>query len=512
MKSAFSFFLFLTLCILALIFKSNAQGKGDTWCFGDSVTLSLQAGNLVNLPSSNINSGESSASISDDNGNLLFYCGGYTNSTVGYLKIWNGSHQLIQNGDSILGEGTITNGLVIIPFPSDTNKYYLFSNAPISGFGIFLYYSIIDMSLNSGNGGVIQKNILLYNNSTLAEKLTAIKHGNGRDWWLITHQWKYSTAPSDTFLLFLLTPNGISLPYKQAIGTSYNQNYPFNGYLGEIQPTNNGSKLLCVSADIIDLFDFDRCTGTLSNYQNIAPPSPPPPLNGYYGCSFSPDNSKVYISNWHNGLSSNLSYQLFQLNLLAANIPTSKTIIFSTTNQSALIGQHQIGRNGKIYIASAYGIPFSNNNYVLQNMNLSVINFPDSDASVCGFSSYSISLANRRSYAGLPNIPNYNLGADEGGPCDTILAINNPTNQLITISIYPNPTKDFLFITINSEKNINVNFSLFNSIGQKVITKQIKSNVNNFKVSTADFSEGVYFWKVELENKFSQQGKVVLLK
>src|SRR5690606_19542800 len=317
-----SFYLFL----LELPLQSLSQGQSDTWCFGDSVTLNLQSGNFINLPSCNLNSIESSASISDSNGNLIFYAGGYTNSTVSYLKIFSASHQLIQNGDSIKGDGTVTNGLVILPFPSDTNKYYLFSIAPTMGFGLHLYYSIIDMSLNSGNGAVIQKNILLYNQTTLAEKLTAIKHGNGRDWWLITHQLNY-TYDTDTFLLYLITPNGIAVQNKQNLGTLYSHNYPFNGFTGEIQPSQEGTKLLCVGSDVIDLFDFNRCTGTLSNYQNLAPAiSPQPPLNGYYGCSFSTDGTKIYISNWHNGLSTNLSYQLFQLDLLSPNIASSKTI------------------------------------------------------------------------------------------------------------------------------------------------------------------------------------------
>jgi len=59
-----------------LFFKPivKADKSGDTWCFGDSVTLALQSGNFVNQSSSNINSIEASASISDSIGNLLFYC------------------------------------------------------------------------------------------------------------------------------------------------------------------------------------------------------------------------------------------------------------------------------------------------------------------------------------------------------------------------------------------------------------------------------------------------------
>lgn len=481
-------FYFIFLFIIFLSCKLFSQGKGDTWCFGDSVTLALQSGNFVNQSSSNINSIEASASISDSIGNLLFYCGGYTNNTVGYINVWNASHQLIQNGDSILGDGTITNGLIIIPFPSDSAKYYIFSIGSVR----FLYYSVVDMSLNSGNGAVTQKNVLLYNASTLSEKLTGIKHGNGRDWWIITHQWQYNTASTDTFLLFLTTPNGISAPFKQAIGTFYNQNYPFNGLSGEIQPSNDGTKLLCVGTDMIDLFDFDRCTGIFSNYQNITPASPLPPLNGYYGCSFSSDNSKVYVSNWHNGLTSNLSYQLFQLNLLTSNIPSSKSIIFSTTNPSTPLGQHQIANNNKIYIASSYGTSFPNNNYTTQNMNLSVINFPDSDAVSCGFSQYSISLGGRKSILGLPNMPNYNLGADEGSPCDTLTSITEIENNF-HFNIFPNPNNGNFSVSYSLPENKSGRIEIFDVTDKIIYSQPLPQSTITQNFSLPKLANGIYY-------------------
>src|SRR5690606_24994120 len=39
-----------------------------------------------------------------------------------------------------------------------------------------------------------------------------------------------------------------------------------------------------------DLFDFDAGTGKLSNYLNLGN------ISGQYGVSFSPDNSKLYVS------------------------------------------------------------------------------------------------------------------------------------------------------------------------------------------------------------------------
>ena len=127
-------------------------GKGDTWCFGDSVTLALQSGNFVNQSSSNINSIETSASISDSISNLLFYCGGYTNNTVWLHKCLERQSSINSKWNSILGDGTITNGFYY-SIPVRQCKYYIFFNWLCQ----VLYYSVVDMSLNSGNGAVTQK-------------------------------------------------------------------------------------------------------------------------------------------------------------------------------------------------------------------------------------------------------------------------------------------------------------------------------------------------------------------
>ncbi|OQB59855.1 MAG: hypothetical protein BWX95_02478 [Bacteroidetes bacterium ADurb.Bin141] len=506
MKIFIRYYLFLFIFVPLDVFS---QGQGDTWCFGDSANIRLVGNNFINLPSCNLNSIESSASISDMTGNLLFYCGGYSVSNYSYVNCFNNNHQLLQNGDSIMGGQSVTNGLIIIPFPDDSNKYYLFSRISSFGFGYNLYYSIIDMSQNSGLGSVIQKNILL-SNTEFAEKITAVKHGNGRDWWLLTHQFSFTTD-INTFSIFLITPLGISSPINQSIGAFYNHNVPYDGFYGEIQFSNSGNKLLAVGSDIIDLFDFNRCTGIISNHQNLAVNNPPTPLNGYYGCSFSPDASKIYISNSNNGQTANLSHQIFQMDLNSANIPASKTIIFSSTSQNIFIGQHQIARNNKIYIATSLGIGFPNSNYGTQNMNLSVINSPDSLGSACNYSSYSISLSGRRCYAGLPNLPNYNLGADEGSPCDTLLSLNNFQNQF-NVSVYPNPTKDFLSINYHFQPSHEITFTLINSSGQTVLSKILKPNSTQQKINIKDLVEGIYFWKLTSENNFSSQGKIMFLK
>ncbi|MBL0339721.1 MAG: hypothetical protein IPP71_01685 [Bacteroidetes bacterium] len=104
----------------------------------------------------------SCASICDTNGQLLFYSG-YDDDIYSILgppfqngEIYNSQHNTMQNGDSIVMAAWYYE-TVIIPFPGSDSLYVVFSTN-VSGNSIKgLFYLIVDMSLNGGLGGVIQK-------------------------------------------------------------------------------------------------------------------------------------------------------------------------------------------------------------------------------------------------------------------------------------------------------------------------------------------------------------------
>jgi len=74
-----------------------------------------------------------------------------------------------------------------VPQPGSATLYYIFTLDEIWGPNGFRY-SIVDMSLQGGNGGVTNsKNVLIQN--TVTEKLTAVKKSNGTDYWIAIHEW-----------------------------------------------------------------------------------------------------------------------------------------------------------------------------------------------------------------------------------------------------------------------------------------------------------------------------------
>jgi hypothetical protein len=160
--------------------------------------------------------------------------------------------------------------------------------------------------------------------------------------------------------------------------------------------------MLVAATGIVDLFDFDRCTGELSNWDSIGTPATNfPGPHVYYGCSFSPDGTKIYVSEIYDNP---WVSRLWQWDLTVPNIRASKTLIF-TSPDSVIIAQHQLGPDGKIYISNLHEHDSLNS----ANYNLSVINDPNQVGLACNFTYASLNLKGRRTTYSLPNLPNYNL-------------------------------------------------------------------------------------------------------
>ena len=177
--------LFFILCISIQTF---AQNEASNWYFGKNAGLRFNAGSgtVTAVTDGQLNTLEGCTSISDTDGNLLFYTDGQT--------VWNSLHQPMVNGDyfagtGLLGDPSSTSSGLIVPKPQDPNFYYIFTvdephhdNASVypnqftgvydsggsvplvdDGFNNGFNYSLVDMSLNTGLGDIdpVEKNIPL---------------------------------------------------------------------------------------------------------------------------------------------------------------------------------------------------------------------------------------------------------------------------------------------------------------------------------------------------------------
>lgn len=348
------------------------QERFFNWYFGNQAGLSFAGGTPVALTNSAMSTTEGCASISDANGNLMFYTNG--------LNVYNRNHVVMTNGAGLNGHQSSTQSAIIVQKPLSNTIYYIFTaDADVGPDGI--QYSEVDMSLSGGLGAVTaNKNILMRTPS--CEKITAVRHCNNRDVWIVTHDWG-----SNSFRTWLITPAGVNMtPVVSNTGSvigGINQ----SGY-GQLKANPDGNKLLAGyygfggtnGTNKFELYDFDNSTGMVSNGFTLATET------GAYGCEFSPDGRVAYGAT-NQG-------RLVQFNLCAgsnAAIQASKVVIGVL---GPFIGSLQMGPDGKIYISR-------------NSTSLSVINNPNVVGTGCGFVNAAISLAGRTSSMGLPNLASF---------------------------------------------------------------------------------------------------------
>ena len=476
--------LFYSFTICVSINNVHAQGVTTKWILGyDSTNMVTSGKTIIDFSSGQpvsswnylqMNFGSTNASICDKNGNMLFYTNGvFIANAIGDTML-NGSGLNPSYYTNLYSyEGLfVPQGDVIIPFPSDSNKYYLFHETIDYTFLVFnLYYSVIDMSLNGGLGAVISKNNIYYNNDSIINCCSSVcKHANGRDWWIINHQFN-----SNRYIKFLVTPFGIQDTLIQDIGKVMN-----NSGAGQSVFSPDGNKFAMYNTeDDLDLMDFDRCTGNFTNLIHVN-------INDTAGCAgvaFSPNSQILYLSSFR---------YVYQFDLTSTNIANSQLTVGTwdgfhspCSNCATTFYLAQLAPDGKIYINS-------NNS----TDRLHVINYPDSLGFSCDVCQHCLQLPTNNAFS-IPNHPNYFLGAEHGSICDSLTSdVSNLSSLEQPINLFPNPSKGILYITKGRIELIN-SISIYNSIGQEqAVNYTSVKNGEYLELNVSTLSPGIYFLEV----------------
>ncbi len=120
---------------------------------------------------------------------------------------------------------------------------------------------------------------------------------------------------------------------------------------------------------------------------------------------------------------------------------------------------------------------------------MGVINNPNVKGVGCNFNNFGFYLGGKRTYFGLPNNPDYELGALVGSGCDTI---TNLAPELccsdLHLKIFPNPANETINIKFN-HKNV-ADYTVFDTHGR--IVQQGKIN-DNSSISVKQLPTGMYF-------------------
>lgn len=257
-----------------LFFSSFAMAQDwkrtMNWYFGDKAGLSFATDPPTALTDGAMSTIEGCATMSDTNGNLLFYTNGVT--------VWNKSHQVMKNGTGLLSNQTYAQAALIVPQPGNDSIYFIFTP------GNYLRYSIVNMNREGGLGEVTDKNINLIISGT--EKLAATHHANRHDVWVATHG-----VNNNHFIAFLVTAKGvISCPVISAVGSIM----PLGPEQQLEMHFSPSGKLSCISfwnMGFVELLKFDNRDGKFSDPIKIVT-SP----GWISGIIFSPNEKQMLLS------------------------------------------------------------------------------------------------------------------------------------------------------------------------------------------------------------------------
>jgi len=434
------------LLLLSLVIDSNAQIKGDyNWIGGyqsqgargftfdfNQKPVEIKFTELYWGFSGNI------TSISDKDGMLLFYSNG--------RGVFTADHQLMPNGAGI-NDGEWADIFWDYPqygFPGDQDililldpeykyGYYLIHKAPfyipndVNQREIRMSY--IDMSLNSGKGDVVFKNEYFYTgNYMMSSYLTALRHQNQKDWWIIQPM-----VNDSIFLIFLLDKIGIHRMEDQSTEYFFDKHRSSGSGTARFSP--DGTRYAIYNYyDQLHVYDFDRETGVLSNHQIIEIYDPEEidreEIN-FGSVEWSPNGRFIYCSS---------EADLFQVDTWEKNLQDGVRFIDSYNGDldpfpSRLYLMVQ-APDCKIYMTPASG-----------SYSLHVINKPDELGTDCDFVQGAIKLPNSNS-GGLPNFPRFRV--DEEEKCDPTISsvFGQGVYYRRDLKAFPNPTSGPLSLEI----------------------------------------------------------------
>jgi hypothetical protein len=442
-----------------------------------------------------ISLGNCNVAISDQEGSLIFYTNG--------CQIIDSTNNVMLNGDSInVGEVHFeqcdftypsgTQSLIGLPLPMDSNLYYIFhkrvvivEEPELTILPNNFLYSVIDMSLNEGKGAVVEKNELILEDTLSFGEMTAVKHANGDDWWIIT-----SKRFSNQYLIFHFSNEGVELVNEQEIGL------PSTVHGGQVNFSPNGKYFArYVPQDGVFLFDFDRATGSLSNFRHI--PIEDDAIVG--GAIFSPSSELLYISS---------QLALYQYDLLESDIFNSKITIDTFDGYQSpfftTFFNGQLAPDCKIYI----------NTFATVDV-LHTIHNPNERVIACNFEQHAVQLPFNH-LRSIPHYPNYRLGPLVEGekptpPCETLVGVGEQisTNQKL-MTLFPNPTNGELNVEFQELLLEDAALKIYSQTGQLVRAYKLSAGQQAFQFHLQDLPVGFYFYHVETKaNNVQFTGKLV---
>lgn len=443
MKKAFYFVAF---SIFSLNSLSSQDDKRDwTWLLGYPSNLPNEEFGGTRI---DFSSGE--PVVSFFNLNYPFYAISMINDPMGQIAWYTNGCHVINKENNIMENGSPINpgeyfdefcspgnvgypawqGVMGLPQPGSTEAYALIHLRGIFPDGLpsqsELTLTTIDGTENNGLGRVVLKNQPIGANH-YGLHVTATRHGNGRDWWVV---------PNDyfgiTYDAYLYQPDGFVGP----VVTNLEEPNPYLS-AGQISFSPDGSWFAdCTGENQIRLSRFDRCSGLFFNQQKYVFPDDTVTI---MGVAFSPSSKRLYVST---------PTKIYQFDLEAPSVWASRQTVAEydgfefPSGLATTFFQAMLAPDDKIYLTATNSTKF-----------LHIIHAPDSLGQACMVQQHGLELATFHAFM-VPNFPYFRLYDLEGSPCDT-LGINGP----VSAGAVEKPQERLELFPVPAYDQINLRFS-----------------------------------------------------
>ena len=368
--------------------SDSCTTKTNSWAFGKNAIMDFTTVPPTITDNSIMDAYfEGSASISDENGNLLFYSQGQN-----VFRVFNGVHSIMPNGNGLLGGESATQSAIFVQNPALPSIYYLFTvDDKWSGRGIKV--STINRGLDGGRGDVFEFAVNAFETnknhhilSTKSEKIAAISKVNRQDsTWVIMNYFE-----QDKYHAYLVTAAGIN--FTPIVSNSLYNLSNSQGQVGQMKLSPQGNKIATAflydgsSSSRVEIADFNFATGSISNNQLLTL------SDETYGVEFSPNGQYLYYSTLRVS-----GVRIGQLNISTGNVIPIHNDNDATYEYASL----QLGPDQKIYCANDVVLDWESDFF-------SVIHNPDEDGLACNFELNAMEMTgNSKVRRGLPSIVTY---------------------------------------------------------------------------------------------------------
>lgn len=436
----------------------------------------------------------SNTSMSNKNGNILFYSNG--------CRILNSKGEVMENGDTInpgiiqdsycnsASGSPIRQGVIAIPSSEDENIYYVLnldfdlpylsdpnsnSLAPMR-----LFYQKIDMEQDSGFGAVVLKNQIAVFDTFSRGNIQACKQANGKDWWVIVPK-----SHSNCYFIIPVTAEGIQPAQLKCSGKIWTD----NDSGAQVTFSPNGEKYIRFNGwNGLNIFDFNNLTGDLLNPIHIDFSGDT--INYIAGVAVSANSRYLYVC---------ARKKIYQFDLKSPDINSSKLLLgvwdgyqnpFPTIFYLAALAP-----DGKIYISNTSS-----------TYNLHVINKPNCPGLSSELVQHGIVLPGYN-FASIPNLPHYNI-LTISYECDSVSSINEWGARSSSLYATPNPTSNE--VTIALPTSVQGQWLLNDISGRN--KRQGKWEGDSMTLSVEELPTGLYIFQLQTKDGLLLTSKVMVQK